>query len=377
MSRFIPYGRQSIDKADLQAVSEALQDDFITTGPKVAAFEEAVAAYCGARYAVAVCNGTAALHIASLALLQPDWKVLVPPNTFLATVNAVLYAGARPVFIDIAEDGNIDLELCEAALEKDPTIKALYAVHFSGNPVDQGKLARLKERFGITILEDCAHSIGAAQAGIRAGSCTRSDASIFSFHPVKHLTTGEGGMVTTNSESLYRTLMTLRNHGIVKTPGMDPWAYEMRMLGFNYRITDVQCALGLSQLKRLDGFIARRRALAKRYDKAFEDHPLIRPLYPYTSDSSYHLYVILIDFERAALDRRTLFEKMREEGVGLQVHYMPVNRQPYYRSLGYGDEKMPVMDRYYARCVSLPLYPDLKESEQDRVIAILKGLIGA
>ena len=370
--RFIPYGRQSIDDHDIEAVVETLHSDFLTTGPKVAEFERAVANYCGAKYAVAVSNGTAALHLASLALLQPGDKVLTTPNTFLATANAILYAGAKPIFVDIAEDGNINLDLCEETMEKDPDLKALYAVHFSGNPVDQKKLAKMKERFGITILEDCAHSIGAKQDGIKAGSCTHSDASIFSFHPVKHMTTGEGGMVTTNDETFYEKIKILRNHGMVKTPDMNPWEYEMRTLGFNYRITDFQCALGLSQLQKLQGFLARRRELAKQYDESFKDDALVSPLYPYTPDSAYHLYVVRIDFEKCGCTREELFVAMREKGIGLQVHYIPVNRQPYYRSLGYGDEATPVMDRYYETCVSLPLFPALTDEEQAYVVRSLK-----
>ncbi|BBG65038.1 bacillosamine/legionaminic acid biosynthesis aminotransferase PglE [Hydrogenimonas sp.] len=373
---FIPYGKQSIGTDDIEAVAETLKSDFLTTGPKVAEFEKAVADYCGAKYAVAVCNGTAALHIASLALLKPGEKVLTTPNSFLATSNAIIYAGAKPVFVDIQPNGNIDLDLCEESLRKDSTIKALYAVHFSGNPVEQEKLASLKEKYGVTILEDCAHSIGAVYKGIKAGSCTNSDASVFSFHPVKHMTTGEGGAVTTNNEELYERLKILRNHGMVKTPDMLPWEYEMRELGFNYRITDIQCALGLSQLKKLDGFIQRRRELARRYDEVFADHPNIEPLYSYTSRSSYHLYVVLIDFDKTAVTKEELFIRMRDRGIGLQLHYMPINRQPYYRKLGYGDESMPIMESYYDRCLSLPLYPTLENGEQDYVIETLQELIG-
>ncbi|WP_457594222.1 UDP-4-amino-4,6-dideoxy-N-acetyl-beta-L-altrosamine transaminase [Hydrogenimonas sp.] len=368
---FIPYGKQWIDSDDIQSVTEGLQSDFLTTGPKVAEFEKAIADYCGAKYAVAVSNGTAALHIASRALLGPGDKVLTTPNSFLATSNAILYAEAKPVFIDIQPNGNIDLDLCEEALEKDPSIKALYAVHFSGNPIEQKKLAKLKKRFGITILEDCAHSIGATHEGIKAGSCTNSDASIFSFHPVKHMTTGEGGMVTTNDKALYEKLKILRNHGMVKTPKMKPWEYEMRELGFNYRITDIQCALGLSQLKKLDGFIKRRRELAQKYDKAFKDNPHITPLYCFDGCSSYHLYVILIDFDKIDISKEALFLKMREMNIGLQLHYIPINKQPYYRTLGYGNEKTPVMDDYYRRCLSLPLYPKMENIEQRYVIETL------
>ncbi|WP_457608714.1 UDP-4-amino-4,6-dideoxy-N-acetyl-beta-L-altrosamine transaminase [Nitratifractor sp.] len=373
---FIPYGKQWIGEDDLRAVAQTLESDYLTTGPKVTEFERAVADYCGVKYAVAVCNGTAALHIASLALLKPGDRVLTTPNSFLATSNAILYAGAKPIFVDIQENGNIDLDLCEKMLESAPSIKALYAVHFSGNPVEQEKLAKLKERYGITILEDCAHSIGAEYNGIKAGSCTHSDASIFSFHPVKHMTTGEGGMVTTNDEALCERLKILRNHGMVKTPGMKPWEYEMRELGFNYRITDIQCALGLSQLKKLDDFISRRRQLAGRYDEALQNHPHIRPLYPYDGRSSYHLYVVRIDFERLAIDKVELFEQMRAKGVGLQVHYIPINKQPYYKQLGYGNEPTPRMESYYEEVLSLPLYPKMSDKEQEYVIQSLLEVLG-
>ncbi|WP_457596913.1 UDP-4-amino-4,6-dideoxy-N-acetyl-beta-L-altrosamine transaminase [Hydrogenimonas sp.] len=373
---FIPYGKQWLGEDDLRAVAQTLESDYLTTGPKVSEFERAVADYCGVQYAVAVCNGTAALHIASLALLKPGDRVLTTPNSFLATANAILYAGAKPIFVDIQENGNIDLDLCKEALEKDPTIEALYAVHFSGNPVEQEKLAKLKERYGITILEDCAHSIGAEYEGIKAGSCTHSDASIFSFHPVKHMTTGEGGMVTTNDEALYERLKILRNHGMVKTPDMKPWEYEMRELGFNYRITDIQCALGLSQLKKLNDFIARRRELARRYDEAFQNHPYIRPLYPYDGRSSYHLYVVRIDFERLSIDKAELFEHMRAKGIGLQLHYIPINKQPYYRKLGYGDEPTPRMDAYYRQALSLPLYAKMSDTEQEYVVQSLLEVVG-
>lgn len=373
--RFIPYGKQWVTTEDIDSVAEVLESDFLTTGPKVKEFEEAVAAYCGAKFAVAVCNGTAALHLASIVLLNSGDKVLTTPNSFLATSNAVLYAGATPVFVDIQENGNIDLDLCEEALKSDPSIKALYAVHFSGNPVEQEKLARLKNRYGITILEDCAHSIGAEYKGIKAGSCTHSEASIFSFHPVKHMTTGEGGMITTNDETIYERLKVLRNHGMVKTPDMKPWEYEMRELGFNYRITDLQCALGISQLKKLDSFIQRRKELAKTYDEAFMDTSLVRPLYNYNGYSSYHLYVALADFSRLNISKEQLFIKMRERGIGLQQHYIPINRQPYYRGLGYGEEITPVMDRYYAECFSLPLYPKMRDEEQQYVIETLLELL--
>jgi UDP-4-amino-4,6-dideoxy-N-acetyl-beta-L-altrosamine transaminase len=367
---FIPYGKQLINQQDIDAVVETLHSDYLTTGPKVKAFEEALSDYCEVKYAIAVANGTAALHIASLALLNKGDKVLTTPNSFLATSNAILYAGAKPIFVDIAPDGNIDLDLCEEALKNDPTIKAIYAVAFSGRMVNQVKLKRLKEKYDVIILEDCAHAIGAKDGTIKAASCTNSDVSILSFHPVKHMTTGEGGAITTNSKELYEKMLTLRGHGMVKTPEMKPWEYEMRELGFNYRITDIQCALGLSQLSRLDDFIRRRIELVKTYDKAFKES-IVKPLYTYDGKSSYHLYVVQVNFSKLNLSKEDLFNRLREKKIGIQLHYIPINKQPYYKSLGYGDESTPVMDRYYEECFSLPMFPKLSDEEQEYVIKSL------
>jgi len=373
---FIPYGKQSIDQDDIQTVIETLQSDFLTTGPKIQEFEEAIAKYCGAKYCIAVSNGTAALHLSSLCLLREGYKVLTTPNSFLATANSIKYVGAKPIFVDITSNGNIDLDLCEEYLKNDPCIKAIYAVAFSGNMIDQKKLQTLKEKYEVIILEDCAHAIGAKDGDIKAGSCMNSDASIFSFHPVKHLTTGEGGAITTNSKELYEKLLTLRAHGMIKTPSMKPWEYEMRELGYNYRITDIQCALGLSQLKKLDTFIQKRIKIAKRYDEAFFDTP-IKPLYTYDGRSSYHLYVVQVDFTKLTISKEELFLKMREKDIGLQLHYIPINKQPYYKALGYGEEKTPVMDKYYEESFSLPIYPLLSESEQEYVIKNLFEILDA
>ncbi|RUM68117.1 MAG: UDP-4-amino-4,6-dideoxy-N-acetyl-beta-L-altrosamine transaminase [Sulfurospirillum sp.] len=366
----IPYGRQTINEADIDAVGAVLGSDLITTGPITAEFEQALCTYTGAKYAVAVANGTAALHLASLAILKPGDQVLTTPNSFLATSNAILYAGAKPIFVDICEDGNIDLDLCKEAIEKNPRIKALYGVAFSGNMLDQQRLKALKEKFGITILEDNAHAIGATQNGIKAGSCKYSDCSIFSFHPVKNMTTGEGGAITTNVKEIYEKLLLLRNHGMQRRSDIAPWYYEMRDLGFNYRITDFQCALGLSQLSKLDRFLAKRRAIAKRYHERFEG-TVIKLLYPWNEGSAYHLFVVRIDFMKTAISKKELFLKLLAKGVGVQLHYIPINRQPYYQDLGYGDEKTPVMDRYYEEALSLPIYPLLSEEEQAYVIETL------
>jgi UDP-4-amino-4,6-dideoxy-N-acetyl-beta-L-altrosamine transaminase len=366
----IPYGKQFLEQEDIDAVVDVLRSDYLTTGPSIKVFEDALAAYCQADYCVAVANGTAALHLASLVLLNKGDKVLTTPNSFLASSNAILYAGAKPVFVDIKEDGNIDLDLCEKALQEDPSIKAIYPVAFSGHMVDQFKLKYLRESYGIIVLEDSAHANGALEGEIKAASCTNSEVSILSFHPVKHMTTGEGGAITTNSKEIYEKLLLLRTHGMVKTPDMKPWEYEMRALGFNYRITDIQCALGLSQLGKLDSFIERRVALAKQYDVAFAD-TIVKPLYTFDGKSSYHLYVVQVDFDSLSITKEALFLRMREKNIGLQLHYIPINRQPYYKSLGYGDEATPVMDNYYEQCFSLPVYPKLSDEEQQYVIDTL------
>lgn len=372
---FIPYGKQHISQEDIDVVVETLTSDYLTTGPKVKTFEEAIANYSGAKYCVVVANGTAALHLASLVLLKKGDKVLTTPNSFLATSNAILYAGAKPIFVDIAKDGNIDLDLCEEELKKDSSIKAIYAVAFSGRMIDQKKLQYLKSTYDLTILEDNAHAIGAKEGAIRAGSCTNSECSIFSFHPVKHMTTAEGGAITTNSKEIYEKLLVLRGHGMVKTPEMKPWEYEMRELGFNYRITDIQCALGLSQLNKLDGFIQRRIEIAKTYDQAFQN-TIVKPLYTFDGKSSYHLYVVQVDFSKLLLSKEELFIRLREKNIGIQLHYIPINTQPYYRSLGYGEESTPVMDSYYEQCFSLPMYASLSVEEQTYVIESLFEVLG-
>ncbi|MCT7467717.1 UDP-4-amino-4,6-dideoxy-N-acetyl-beta-L-altrosamine transaminase [Aliarcobacter cryaerophilus] len=370
MINFIPYGKQSIDEDDINSVVEVLKSDFLTTGPKIKEFEEELCRYTNAKYCVAVANGTAALHLASLVLLNKDDKVLTTPNSFLATSNSILYVGAKPVFVDICEDGNIDLDLCEEELKKDSSIKAIYVVNFSGNIVNQKKLKYLKESYNIKILEDCAHSLGASFGNIKAGSCENSDCSILSFHPVKHITTGEGGAVTTNSKEIYEKLLELRAHGIKRLPEFAPWYYEMHSLGFNYRITDMQAALGISQLKKLDSFVKRRKEIALKYDKALLNS-VVKPLYSFSQNSSYHLYVVKVDFSKLNISKVELFNKMREKNIGLQLHYIPINKQPYYKSLGYGNEDTPIMNRYYDECFSLPMYSSLSNEEQEYVIKTL------
>ena len=370
MIDFIPYGKQSIDEDDINSVVEVLKSDFLTTGPKIKEFEDKLCRYLGVKYCVAVSNGTAALHLASLVLLNKGDKVITTPNSFVATSNSILYVEAIPIFVDIQEDGNIDLDLCEEELKKDSSIKAIYVVHFSGNPVNQKKLKYLKESYNIKILEDCAHSLGATFEGIKAGSCENSDCSILSFHPVKHITTGEGGAITTNSKEVYEKLLELRAHGIKRLQEFAPWYYEMHSLGFNYRITDMQAALGISQLKKLDSFVKRRKEIASKYDEAFFNS-VVKPLYSFNQNSSYHLYVVKVDFSKLNISKVELFNKMREKNIGLQLHYIPINKQPYYKSLGYGNEDTPIMNRYYDECFSLPMYSSLSNEEQEYVIKTL------
>lgn len=374
---FIPYSKQAISQDDIDSVVEVLQSDYLTTGPKVKEFESSICEYTGAKYCVVVSNGTAALHLASLVFLEENEKVLTTPNSFLATSNGILYAKAKPVFVDIGDDGNIDLDLCEKILEENEDIRTMYVVHFSGLNIDQKKLRELKNRFNLKILEDCAHSIGALNQNIKAGSCVNSELSILSFHPVKGFTTGEGGAITTNSKELYEKLLILRNHGMEADPEIAPWHYDMNYLGFNYRLTDIQCALGISQLKKFDSFLIKRREIAKKYCEEFKKYDFIKPLYNFTNESAYHLFVVKIDFDRFNIDKKEFVLQMREKNIGLQYHYIPINKQPYYVKLGYGDEKTPIMDEYYKKAISLPIYQSMSEEEQKYVIKSILEVLNA
>jgi len=365
----IPYGRQTIEDDDVEAVVEALRAPLITQGPRIEAFERALCAATGAGHAVAVSSGTAALHLAYAAAgLGPGDELVTSPNTFLATANAAVFLGARPLFADVEQrHHNLDPAAAEAAVTA--RTRALVAVDFAGHPADFAALREVADRRGLRLLADASHSLGARYRGRPVG--TLADLTCLSFHPVKAITTGEGGAVLTDDAALARVCRELRTHGVVRGadglgPDAPPWAYEMRRLGFNYRVTDLQCALGRSQLGKLDRFLRRRRVLARRYAERLRGlADVVVPHEAEDVESAWHLYVVLVPAER----RRSVFEAMRADGIGVQVHYIPVYRQPYYaRLLAVAPERFPHAERYYARAISLPLYPGLTEQDQDRVV---------
>lgn len=378
MDKFIPYGRQSISEEDIQAVVDVLRSDWLTQGPAVEAFEQAVAEYCGAKYAVAVANGTAALHLAALAAGFGDGdEVITSPITFVASANCIVYAGATPVFADIdAHTYCIDPK--KIADKLTGRTKGLIPVHFTGQPCDMDAIDRIAKESNLVVIEDAAHAIGASyEVGnqtYRVGSCAHSDMTIFSFHPVKHMTTGEGGMVTTNSPELYEKLCLLRTHGITKAPDKltrndGPWYYEQQELGFNYRITDMQCALGFSQLKRLDAFVAQRREIVKIYNQAFSScAELIVPAQSPEAHSSWHLYMLGL----RSLDRKQVFEKLRDRGLGVNVHYIPVHMQPYYQErFSYMEGEFPIAEAYYRAAITLPLFPSMSDDDIQYVVDVV------
>ncbi|HXG72567.1 MAG TPA: UDP-4-amino-4,6-dideoxy-N-acetyl-beta-L-altrosamine transaminase [Gemmatimonadaceae bacterium] len=376
----IPYGTQQITDADIEAVVAALRSPMLTQGPIIEEFEQEFARAVGAKYAVAVNSGTAALHAAYFAAgIGPGNSVLTSPITFVATANASLYLGGNAEFADVGAD--IPALTAESIGNAPrPAVKALVPVHFGGHVCDMGALSSLAQSRGWAMIEDAAHALGARYrvnggAEFKVGACAHSDMCCFSFHPVKHITTGEGGAVTTNSESLYRKLRQFRTHGITRDESLlrqhdGPWYYEQHALGFNYRITDFQAALGLSQLKRLTGFVARRREIAARYD--VELSGVVDAIAaPDWSVSSYHLYVIRVAAER----RLEIFNKLRSAGLGVNVHYIPVYNQPFYRDLGFAAGRFPNADRYYSEAITVPMYPDLTDDQAAYVIAQIRGAV--
>ncbi|MBI5588135.1 MAG: UDP-4-amino-4,6-dideoxy-N-acetyl-beta-L-altrosamine transaminase [Deltaproteobacteria bacterium] len=386
MNRAISYGRQTIDEDDVRAVVNALTSEMLTQGPLVEEFEEALASHTGARYAVVCSNGTAALHIACLAAgLGKGDGVITSPNTFLASSNAPVYTGATPIFADIdPATNNIDPAEVEKKLSYNSNVKAIIPVHFAGVPCDMERISAIAKDKGLTIIEDACHALGAERRGSdgkwkKVGSCAHSDMTVFSFHPVKSITTGEGGAITTNDKRLYERLKTLRSHGVTKKTddfvnGEDsPWYYEMQELGFNYRLSDIQSALGISQLKKLGRFIKRRKEIAGLYSATLEKYPFIK--IPTVSDcirSAHHLYPVSIEFDEIGVSKKEWFRLMRKIGINLQVHYIPVHLQPYYRqSFGYRPGDFPKAESFYYKEVSLPIYPLLTDEDVGTVTAAL------
>jgi UDP-4-amino-4,6-dideoxy-N-acetyl-beta-L-altrosamine transaminase len=390
MRSALPYSRQWVSPEDVRRVAAVLEGAWLTGGPEIAAFEEALAAACGARHAVAVSSGTAALHLAYLAAdVGAGDAVLTSPITFLASANAALYCGAVPVFRDVEplratlSAAAVEERLAAATGSGTAAVRAVVPVHFAGHPCEMDRIATVARAHGVRIIEDACHALGARwqDAGgewHRVGDCSHADMAVFSFHPVNHITTGEGGAITTNDPALAARLRRLRDHGIVRDPAAlryasEPWSYEMHELGFNYRISDLQCALGRGQIARLGEFVARRRALAARYDAAFATVPMVRPLGESAfARSAYHLYVVRV----AERERRGLFEGLRARGLTAQVHYPPVHLQPYYRDrFGYGPGDFPCAEAYAREAISLPLFPAMGADDADRVIgAVVEAL---
>ena len=380
----IPYGRQSISEKDVQAVLEVLQSEWLTQGPAVEGFEAAVASCCGARYAVAVSSATAALHIACLAAgLGPGDRMWTSPNTFVASANCGVYCGARVDFVDIdPKTYNMSLDRLEAKLsaaaEAGALPKVVIPVHFAGQPCEMERMATLSEKYGFTVIEDASHAIGGRYRDAPIGSCAFSALTVFSFHPVKIITTGEGGMVLTNDPALHEKLIRLHSHGITRDPARmvgeshGPWHYQQIELGFNYRMTDIQAALGTSQLGRVHEFVSRRHHLAGRYDEALRDLPVITPWQHGDAYSSFHLYVIRLKLARIGKSHREVFEALRAAGILVNLHYMPVHTQPYYREMGFKTGDFPEAEKYYREAISLPLYFGLEDADQDRVVEALK-----
>ena len=377
----IPYGRQDISEEDLKAVAEVLQSDFLTQGPAVPRFEAAVAGYCGAAHGVAVNSATSALHVACMALdLGPGDLLWTVPNTFVASANVGVYCGADVDFVDTTPDTYV---MCPKALEAKLIAakaagrlpKIVIPVHFAGQSCDMAAIGALAQTYGFRVIEDASHAIGARYKDAPVGNCAHSDICVFSFHPVKIITTAEGGLATTNDADLAARMELHRSHGVTRDPALmtkpteGGWYYQMVDLGYNYRMTEMQAALGLSQMSRLDAFVARRNALAARYDELLADLPLTRPAQHPDSYSSYHLYPIHV------ADRARVFAALREAGIGVNVHYIPVHLQPFWSARGFGPGDFPNAEGYYDGAISIPLYAGLSDADQDKVIEALRAVL--
>ncbi len=381
--KIIPYSKQKIDSKDLRAVHQTLSSAFITQGPKTEEFERALAKFCGAKYAVAVSNGTAALHLAALAAgLKKGDEAITSPITFLATANCVLYVGAQVVFADIDYDTvNIDPQAIQKAVTK--KTKAILPVHFAGLPAQMEEIHKIAKKKKLIVIEDASHALGAQYRGHKIGSCMHSDMAIFSFHPVKHITTGEGGCITTNSKMYYEKLKALRSHGVYRSSEVQKkrggWYYEMKELGFNYRITDFQCALGISQLKKINEFVNRRIEIAEEYNELFSDFRNQLRIPPQRIDLEkhvWHLYLLRLKIKNPAPTRKRLFEYLKSNGINPQVHYIPIYNQPYYQKILNGKRNECVnAERYYQEVMSLPVFPTMTSAELMKTVSTVKRFL--
>lgn len=381
----VAYGQHCLATDDIRAVTEVLRSDRLTQGPRIKEFESALAKYTRAKFAVAVSSGTAALHLACLAAgIKSGDEVITSPITFVASANCVLYCGGKTVFADIEKKSfNMDPAKIEKKISR--WTRAIIPVHFAGRPCQMKKIRHIAKKHGLFVIEDAAHALGAEYRAqnrwVKTGSCRHSDMTVFSFHPVKLITTGEGGAITTNNEALYKKLKALRSHGIYKDEAITAkhglWYYEMRELGFNYRITDFQCALGLSQLKKADSFLQRRVRIARFYDEAFKNRDHVQtPVTDAQVKNAYHLYPLMIQFDKIGLDRNKFMRKLRRAGILTQVHYIPVYQQPYYRKQkSERSADFPNSELYYDRTLSIPIHPLMKDGDVRRVIAAIKTLL--
>lgn len=380
----IYYGKQFIDEQDINAVIEVLKSDFLTQGPVIENFEKAVAEYCGTKYAVAVTNATSALHIACLAVgLDRGDMLWTSPITFTASANCGRYCGADVDFVDIDDSTyNMSISALKEKLEKSKIKpKVVVPVHLAGQSCEMQEIYDLSKQYGFTVIEDASHAIGADYKDTKVGCCKYSDMTVFSFHPVKIITTGEGGMVLTNSEELYKKLTLYRSHCITRDENLmtkeadGPWYYQQIGLGLNYRMTELQAALGLSQLAKVDKFVARRRQLAERYNELLKDLPLKLPYQNTDTDSSWHLYIVRVDFNKGKKTKKQIFAEMKAKGVCLNLHYIPVHTQPYYQNLGFKNGDFPVSEKYYEEVFTLPLYYSLTDEQQEYVVSALKEVL--
>ena len=376
---YLAYGKQKIDEDDINSVVKVLKGDYLTTGPIVSEFENSVAKYVGTKYAVAVSNGTAALHMACYAAgISEGDEVLVPAITFAASSNCVLYCGGKPVFIDIdPKSYNIDINKIKEKITN--KTKAIIPVDFAGQSVDMDSILKIAEEYNLIVIEDAAHALGSEYKGEKVGS--KAHMTEFSFHPVKPITTGEGGVVVTNSKELYEKMILFRSHGITRnselmTENQGPWYYEQIDLGYNYRLTDIQSALGLSQIKKLDDFILKRREIVNKYNEAFKELKEIgTPFENEYSKSGYHIYVLLLNLDKLKCGRKEIFEALQAENIGVNVHYLPVYLHPYYKKLGYKKGKCPVAEDIYNRMITIPLFPSMSDKDVKDVIKAVKKVL--